>query len=224
MHVFNHSKRAIEFDAFHGVPFTHLELKTAAGYERGQGGRCGNGFAPRLLRPGGYEAFPLWGPGHHGPGRSDSYRVVLPYAVVAGKKRVRHEAVSEGFRIHYGDVRPRTWTSALRGGPTVLVGMHTDPVDKKNTQSHTSASLARSFLPGVNRCIAAAQKIRPWLRGRFSLVVYRYPSSAKTTTFVTASLLGTARVNACIQAIAAPAQFLGKHQLTFAVSAPVAGP
>lgn len=221
LNVFNHTKQVIELEVFHGVAFTHLESKTKAGFVRGQGAICGNGFHPRRLPPGRYEAFPLWSLLGHGPGKSGSYRIALPYVMIKGKKRVSKEALTKPFKIRYGDIRPGTWARKNRPQAIAIIGLETQVVGRKNTQSHPAARLAKLFLPGIKACVKTTRKTLPWIRGRFTLNAYRYSSGKRPTTFVGTSLLGNARLNACIAAIPAPPQLLGSYKLTYVVPQPL---
>lgn len=214
--VFNDSKDTIEFQIFHGVPFTITEQRAASGdFPRPSDALCGNGFLPHQLAPGQSQFFPLWARVDHGPGLSGTYRIVLPYIAVHGKRRTASEATSGAFALAYGDIAPRD--AMTKPGSVVIVSAERER--NSPLAPPTPAALAAKLLPEISACVATAQKRLPWLRGRFTLEVYQYGNPAPTL-FVDTSLLGDKDVNACLGAIQVHDRIPTKVELTFAVSPP----
>jgi hypothetical protein len=205
--VNNDTKDTIEISEFNGVPFTKYPGPNPA--------MCGGGFEPHQLAPGQFEMFPLWTHLEAGPGTSGTYQVVLPYQIVRGKRRLDREATSDPFTLAYGDIAPATPTA--KPGAVVVVAA---------TNEHnapplpTAASVAAKLLPAVTACVTAAQQRLPWLRGRFTLVVYQYNAPAPKL-YVSNSVLGDSKVNACLGAIKMNERIPRKVELTYAVSPPL---
>ncbi len=222
IYIYNDSNRSIEFQAFHGVPFSTLDKREGDDFGTGGSGRCGNGYAPRRLAPGQYESFPLWANLHGGPGQSGVYRVTLPYETrTRAGKRVAKEVRSEAFAIDYGDVEPAAWDSKATALAPVLIAFSSKAVNKSGASSLSATSLAKHFLPGINACVATARKSKPWIRGRFTLAAYKYPGKEAPVTHLGDSLLGDAKLNACLGALPAPADLLGNFELRFALPFPI---
>jgi hypothetical protein len=216
LYVFNDTGHAIEVDLFGGVPFTYLreELPPGVFVAELPAARCGNGYAPHRIAAGASEAFPLWSRLDHGPGKGGSYRVHLPYRERKGKRWIEAEAISEPAALMYGDAAPAGWSGAAPGA-LVFLG-----AESKGALPD-GAALARRLKPALDDCVKEAQSRLPWLRGSFSLVVYRY-SGPKAVAYTDASLLGDATVNACLAKAPLPdGDISGKHLLRFAVTAPL---
>lgn len=221
LQVFNNGKHPIEFEAFHGVPLTFLETKKGDGFVRPGIAMCGNGYAPRRIEAGQWESFPLWVRVDHGPGVSGTYRVALPYLVIEGKKKIEAEALSDPYVLSYGDVAPQGYEKGWTPGGLVIDGVESEPVDEAGKQSHSPEALFVSMRAKIGSCVADAQKTLPWIRGSFSLVVYRYPGPDAAVTFVDSSLLGSPELAKCIEAVPAPDGFTGKSTLHMAVTHPL---
>jgi hypothetical protein len=220
LQVFNNGDHAIEFEAFHGVPFTFLEEKQGGEFVRPSSVSCGNGYAPRRIAAGGWESFPLWSRLDHGPGVSGTYRVALPYVVIAANKRIHVEALGAPFELRYGDVPPAGWHESWSAGELVFEGIQSEAVDEAGTSSHSPQELFVAVGAGLELCVEEAQKTLPWLRGSFSLVVYRYPGPDAPVTYVDSSLLGDDELESCMEAVPVPEGYTGRATLHMAVSHP----
>ena len=216
--ILNDSKSPIEIQIFGGTPLTILEPAAPDGtFERHDPHMCGNGFTAHRIAPGEYVFYPLWQMVDHGPGKTGTYRVVLPYTIISGSKKREAELVSEPFELAYGDVAPRDRRDAAHPGRAVVVSAEGDHASALGQLS--PSALATKLLPTIDKCVASAQKRLPWLRGRFSLVVYQ-PNDRMPTLYVSASLLGDEAVNKCLGAIAVVDTIEYNDELTFAVSPP----
>lgn len=214
--IANDSKDPIEVQLFLGVPFTMLEARDGSGaFARPGNAGCGNGYAPHVIASGQTESFPLWTRIDHGPGESGTYRIALPYTAIQGKRRVDREVASDPFELAYGDVAPRD--PVHHAGAVVVVSAEAEHNTPASNPS--PSALAAKLLPDAAACIAAAQRRVPWLRGRFTLVVYQYKNPAPTL-FVSGSLLGDKAANACLGAIQVKDRVRTQLDLTFAVSPP----
>ena len=219
--IANNTKRAITLEVFENVPFTYLQQKRSTGFDGDDpsGAMCGGGFVPYTILPEQHVSFRLWSLLDHGPGVSGTFRAILPYTTTRNGKEISANAVSPAFQLSYGDISPPRWTSSMRPGSVASIGVKTAPVSTDGASTPVEQVLT-SLLPSVQGCVARAQQRLPWLRGRFTLVVYHYPKDPRSTLYVDTTLLGDPAVNACLQSIASDNGWTGKYELTFAVTQP----
>ena len=221
--IFNETRQPIEVETFGAVPFTYLEQKDSdEGFHRGEVGECGNGYVTHRIAAMTTASFPLWTTVGHGPSKTGTYRVVLPYTLIGRKGRKAREASSDEFKLLYGDAAPTDWTTTSKSGIVVLIGTTAQRVRTGTDPSPVAATVAVMLRRAIEECVAGAQKRLPWLRGAFTLTVYRYPRQTAPVLFLAMSLLGDGELNACLGAIHPEAKEVsGQYDLTFAVSHPM---
>jgi hypothetical protein len=125
---------------------------------------CLVGSVQHVVEPHEEIQFPLWRPGDAGPGATGRYRIALSYVEVGGPPR---RVYSDAFYLRYGDVKPPGWTGNERRWFPVLIGSEVYPAEGRPGLG----PLATALEPELRSCVTQAWKSRPWLRGRFDVVV-----------------------------------------------------
>jgi hypothetical protein len=173
------------------------------------------------LPPGWGRTFPLW----HRKIRVESADalVVLRYQLV--HEDGRREAAEATVPLHpkLGNARPDDWVDGAPPGEVVLLGLTGRGVDEDHPVFPPASDVARDLLPQIEACVAQAQQELPWLRGEFTVTVFRFPGADQAGVSPVTWMLGRGPVDDCLQQLEAPAGLMGEVGLKLAVTRSIGG-
>lgn len=218
LYVLNTHDVPIEFEIVEASP--HTSRRAPDG--RWESGVIGKSMPTYFqLPPGWGRTFPLW----HSKIQRDGADtlVVLRYQLVHEDGRREASEATVLLNSKLGNARPDGWVDGAPPGEVVLLGMTGRGVDEEHPLFPPAGDVAWHLLPQIEACVAQAQQELPWLRGVFTVTVFRFPGADRAGVRPETWMLGRGQVHDCLQQLEAPAGLMGEVGLKLAVTRSIGG-